>query len=427
MPINKLPPEILAHIASFFERERDLTKATAVCQQWRVTLISFPRLWCNAGGSQPEMQEYIKRSKSAPLNVNLFYPGLVGLIVPHTFRLASLDVVLHRLLDINQVVNCLHSPIPTLHTFGISTTPSDLANTVTFPSGLHHPFFLHSKKLKINRISEFLEFPVFPCVTELTWSMTGSYGKLEMASLLRTLEQLPLLERVYLTFGAGIFQFTFGGDAVTLSRVQEMKISGCVFPNILRNLRLPKLTVFCVEPRSWPHWGFPSVFPVETFEEQLPNFVELPEVHLDMGSREITFRNPQVQVTLKCSLDPLEHYYNTKVMGWGGLPLHSVRRLVVDIVPGEMIYPRFGQTWLIYLPGDLKHLEYLELRGEGNDEVRRVCDSVMRENESIRTKILNLRWEEHDKQERRGGERVGKSKVIRMPMRMVSRAVGWTK
>ena len=49
-PVNQLPPEILAHIAVFFPRERDLINATAVCHRWRTILLSFPRLWPNAGG-----------------------------------------------------------------------------------------------------------------------------------------------------------------------------------------------------------------------------------------------------------------------------------------------------------------------------------------------------------------------------------------
>ena len=41
-PINRIPPETLAHIATFFVKERYLVNATAVCQHWRETLLYFP-------------------------------------------------------------------------------------------------------------------------------------------------------------------------------------------------------------------------------------------------------------------------------------------------------------------------------------------------------------------------------------------------
>jgi len=43
-PFNKIPPETLALTATFVATERDLINTTAVCQQRRTALLSFPRL-----------------------------------------------------------------------------------------------------------------------------------------------------------------------------------------------------------------------------------------------------------------------------------------------------------------------------------------------------------------------------------------------
>ena len=42
-------------------KERELISATAVCQYWRMALLSFPRLWCNVGGSPAEIGAYLSR------------------------------------------------------------------------------------------------------------------------------------------------------------------------------------------------------------------------------------------------------------------------------------------------------------------------------------------------------------------------------
>ena len=89
---NKLPTETLVHIATFFATECDLVSATAVCQRWRTTLLSFAQLWCNPGGSSSEIQAYIERSGSMPIVINLSSSELAEFIAPHTSRLVGLTV-----------------------------------------------------------------------------------------------------------------------------------------------------------------------------------------------------------------------------------------------------------------------------------------------------------------------------------------------
>ena len=120
-PVNQLPPEILAHIAVFFPRERDLINATAVCHRWCTILLSFPRLWPSAGGlSMDVLQTYLERSKSIPLSASLSCPELTDLVIPHTSRLTGLAIQLDRPLGFREIMHRLPHPVPTLRTFCIS-------------------------------------------------------------------------------------------------------------------------------------------------------------------------------------------------------------------------------------------------------------------------------------------------------------------
>ena len=387
-PINQLPPEILAHVVAFLPTERDLISATAACQHWRTTLLSFPRLWRNVGGSSSEIQAYIERSKSTPIGVTLSSPELAELIVPHTSRLVGLTIQLNDLPSLCQVVEHLHSPIPTLRVFRIITDTPEL-HTLEFHSDLQGPFFLHSKKLEIEGISAFHAYQAFPHVTEFTLH-TNAYHSTPMDPLLRMLEQFPALERIHITFYADLHTKPTP-HMVTLPHVQEMSLSASSWgkvvriPHILQFLRLPNLTSLCL--RAMPKLAtFRPVFPVTKFDEHLPNLVELPElqIELDMLFSEATFRGPS-QAILKYLIGPLSSYDLHERIFWRELPLHSVRRLTVN-----MVFPPSDQAleWLVGLLRDLKFLEGLELGGECDRALSRLRYCMSRGDISLRIQTL---------------------------------------
>lgn len=358
-------------------------------------LLSFPLLWRNAGGSSSEIEAYIQRSKSTQLNVNLSRPELVDLILPHTFRLVGLTVFLNEASDIIQFIERLCDPIPTLRTFRIFATTPYLRG-VWLPSDLNSPFFAHSKTLEIHGISWFYGSLTLPHVTELTWDTNQSY--LKMDDFLGTLEQLPSLERAYITFGGGYEVYIHAAlREVTLSHVQELSLSSSSqgeqrparFPRILEYLQLPKLEKLSVQVRPWPDvLTHSTVFPHGRFDERFPNFTRLPEMQVDMESCEVIFRSSS-PATLKYRTGVLVNYKTLEKRVWKDLPLRSVRRLTVNNISRSG--PRkFEDTWLAGLLEDLyslEALECLELEGECDEVILWLRDGMT---QKIRYQIQTL-------------------------------------
>ena len=150
-PINNLPPETLALVATFLEPGRQLVNATAVCQHWRATLLSFPRLWNTiCCSNRKQFEAYLKRSKSVPLKVQLgnLGPRRLKSLVPHTSRLAALAVQINHSSDFSEIVRHLPNPIPTLHKFTIMSS----SDTLEIPPGIGKDYFMYVKELRLEDI-----------------------------------------------------------------------------------------------------------------------------------------------------------------------------------------------------------------------------------------------------------------------------------
>ena len=397
-PINwQLPSETLAHIVGFLPTERDLVNATMVCQHWRTTLLSFPRLWRNPGGSSSEIQAYLERSKSTPINVTLSSTELAELIVPHTSRLVRLTLQVDDSSCFSQIAKHLYYPIPMLSacriTFGYRV------RTMEFPSDIEKPFFLYSKKLELEGVSGFRGLQTFPHVTELgLHTHYHPYPPMPMDSFLSIFEHLPALERVSILFFTDLHIDPIP-RMITLPHVQEMSLSKSTadgigipisIPHILEFLQLPNLTSLCfrvTEKRR--ELLFQPVFPVTTFDRHLPNLAALPELQVKFGmsSGEATFRSPS-QATLKYFAGPFSSYGGQERIHWRELPLHTVQKLTVN-----MVFPPSVQEleWFIELLRDLKFLEGLELEGECDRALSRFRHYVSHEAISLRIQTLTVR------------------------------------
>ena len=392
-PINRIPPETLSHTATFLVRERDLIDATAVCRHWRTILLSFPRLWRNAGGSFSELEAYLERSKSVPIEVDLSSPHLAPFIIPHTFRLVALTICVKDSSCVNQIAEHLRGPIPTLRSLDIRTRR--YIRTLELPSGLCEGLFRYLKRLSLSGISSFSGPQTFPHITEL-FLRTVCLSHRPAVALLKALEQLPGLVKVSVIFQNNWYIEIRSPDIVTLPCVQEMDLSASIveesistaaIPPLLRFLKLPKATSITIPS---PYHAKPDlpILPVTSFGDQLPNYVELPELRIDAATLpgKVVFRSPsQAVFTYHCGA--LWDYERERRL-WGDLPLSSVRK-VTAVLAGTQ--PDKKDVWLVDLLEELDFLELLELEGDCGQVLRclrrRLVRGVMRIN--IKTLIVH--------------------------------------
>ena len=407
-PINQLLPETLTLAATFFPAERDLLNATAVCQRWRTTLLSFPRLWRNAGGSLSELEAYLERSKSVPIKVSLSSPQLVTSIIPHTFRLVALTVFVDGSSGLEEITEHLRDPIPTLRSLEICGKHFEL-ESLKYPSGLYEGLFQHLNMIFLPVIPSFRGPQTFPHITELSLYANALHCA-PLTNLLDTLERLPGLVKVSVGFQSSWWPETDFPRIVTLPRVQEMHLFtstadarvGIVQP-ILPFLKLPKVTSVTLGSRfSWRYTK--PILPVTSFGEQLPNYVELPELRIDTTSPSGTavFRSPS-QAVLTYHNGILQDYHQQDRVLWGGLPLSSVRR-----VTAVLMDPEFDDedVWLVDMLGDLDVLELLELGGDCGWVLRRLGRRLTRGAMRIDIKTLIVRSGEYARRQALKLERV---------------------
>jgi hypothetical protein len=402
-PINQLPPETLALTATFFVKQRDLINATAVCKQWRTTLLSFPRLWHNPGGSSLELEAYLERSKSIPIEVNLSSSQLIVSITPHTSRLTALTMWVDDSPDFYHITTHLQNPIPTLQSLGILTR-NPLLRTLELPPGLRDGLFLHLKKLSLNGISSFRAFHPFPHITELFLG-TNEYAQNSTTTLLNVFGRLPGLEKVYVTFHNSWNTDIDLPTVVTLPCVQEMCLSAInmnrptdslAVPPILQFLELPKATSLTIRQSSSPNsWDLPTL-PFRFFSERLPNYVELPDLRIQTTAvtGNVIFQSPS-QAVFTYHTGALREFWLEGRL-WGTLPLRSVRRVTVVLVD-----PVVGceDVWLIDLFAKPDFLELLELGGDCGQVLRRLRRRMVRGARWIDIQTLIVRGGEYAKSE----------------------------
>ena len=364
-------------------KKRDLVNATAVCQSWRSIILSFPSLWCNAGGSPSEIQAYIERSGSMPIVVSLSSPEMAELIAPHTPRLVSLAVQVNDPQSFfDQLAKHLRHPIPTLHTFCLLTSASR-PDMVEFDPGANDAFFIHSKKLDLKGIY-FRSPPPGPDVkpflhiTEIILR-PNDRARTAVREMVDTLEQLPTLERVSVEFVSG--WECNDPPRITLPHVQEMvlfsDVQDACIPPILDFVKFPSLTSLLLripQPSPWSSIG--PAFSPGSFGENLPNLTVLPELQVSVyaESTEFTFRNPTAAFSYVATEVPRDRGWDR--VGCRDLPLPTVRRLIVEIWGA---CNDVGDEWFVEMLRDLTHLEHLELGGRYPTMVERLCHSAQQE------------------------------------------------
>lgn len=165
---HRIPPEILAMVASHIGDDESLIAATRVCHLWRLTLLSFPFLWTRLTfEDERRTLVYLERSKSAPVSVDLI--GDLGSstdlepseMVKETLkgitdRLTTLRVVHTSFLD-----ELLTQDLPILKSLDVITYRGFPSVAFLAPTNLRHltKFSFKSEVIPFPRIGdEILEF-----------------------------------------------------------------------------------------------------------------------------------------------------------------------------------------------------------------------------------------------------------------------------
>ena len=117
--INRIPPEILALLPDFWERDerdQDVIALTHVCRTWRELFISYSTFWTHFNCEDLDKTlVYLERSKSSPINLSLYrdddlasYDSLFRVIPQAVGRLRSLTIhgTPWNLRDITNQLSC---------------------------------------------------------------------------------------------------------------------------------------------------------------------------------------------------------------------------------------------------------------------------------------------------------------------------------
>lgn len=357
--INRFPRELLGHIPTFLESERDLINTTAVCRHWRTVLLATPCLWCNiSGSSTSKIRAYLERSRWHPLSVHLTSSNLPQLLDQHIRRVVSLRLDLLGQSHMERITAYLFKPAPSLRALSIHSR--HVGHTLDIPPSFLGGSFPSLRQLFVEDVSSFSGPHTFHSVTSLTLH-TNLDISLDTANLLQTLERFPSLETLHIEFRSREMPTSVTGDRVislqnlrTVTLLSTNEIGDARMGPILHGLHLPMLKELNVHSCSTLESIGPC-FP-SSFSTLLPNFSELPRAVLIPRSwfTEIHLRS-EGQHTLDIFIGRQSKFEETREV-LGGLPLRSVRFLTIE-------FHEMDLEWLFGMLGVMVGVEGLEIRG----------------------------------------------------------------
>jgi hypothetical protein len=250
VPVNRLPPEILALIPTFRESERDLLSATTVCEYWRRTLISTPNLWtkivyprgANPQVVPPRVQAYLERSESVPIHVRI-RAHASQFLSSHTGRISSLEMFLDHPSNLDDIAQHLSKPAPILETINLRVGEMDQP-TLALPPTFFEAFLSSARELTLHGAT------LSPGPCKLSWLTkftltTHFFAGVPSVVLLDTLERMPLLRFFEVTFySISEPDPVSRSRMVTLSHLEEIIITTDLSP--FAQLTTPILPVLCL-------------------------------------------------------------------------------------------------------------------------------------------------------------------------------------
>ena len=208
IPINRLPPGIIAKVLKFCESDKDLISATHVCRRWRSALTSAPSLWTKIAFQDPNRAlAYLTRSGALPIDVsvrtwNSHPEDFDTSDIPWLDRVQSMDLRGNE-KDIEAILRQLSHPAPLLRILKVDGryhwTPVQwrAPGSVDFPREFLGGQAPSLRDLSLDSISlaAITKFPLAN-LTSLTCINRHSGNKVE--DLLPVLASAPLLENLTL-------------------------------------------------------------------------------------------------------------------------------------------------------------------------------------------------------------------------------------
>jgi hypothetical protein len=230
-PVNRLPPELLSHIARYTpdvdaRDARPIIPLTHVCRYWRESIVSTPENWTLISNERVGLMELsLERCKTAPMELQLDmrrarkFPGLPDLIVPYIQNIETLR--LHNISTPDEL------------TWAFQNFPQSMPNVRLLSICGHanldqsiDPFRLSALPLTHLLLMEFPLYPTLLSLSTLT-DLTLSYYhiNLHLDTLLDFLERNRSLERA-------VMHIRFARSSLKSSRRQV------AIGNRLRNLSI---------------------------------------------------------------------------------------------------------------------------------------------------------------------------------------------
>jgi hypothetical protein len=208
--INRLPPEIISHIARHTLGEDDvdarpIVPLTHVCQYWRDSIVSTPDNWSLIFSNRRKLAELsLERAKAVPLTIRLDLgrlkeePGFFDLLLAHVEDTVSFSCMgFHSIKELTQALPNFPKSMPNLRSLVLgheAILGVDRRKPIDpFDFSTH----IALKELSLSHI------PLFSSILNLrtltTLSLCDPYFDLPIDTLLSFLEENRSLESVSLT------------------------------------------------------------------------------------------------------------------------------------------------------------------------------------------------------------------------------------
>jgi len=235
VPINRIPPEVLALIPDFLDvddRDEDVIALTHVCRAWREVFTSRPSLWTHLDldyQDEVEASVYLERSKSMPIQLSLDREDLIlpsdtfFQIIPRVVGRLGHLVVRGTPENIQHITNHLSRPAPLLEHLTISVYSKSLSH--------RHPVF--TPTLFDGDLSSLRSLDLGSIRTELPWRNMVNLttfslrhtppGETSVGHLLDFFESAPHLREVSLYFATPTSGVQ-NGRLVSLAHLRMMRI-----------------------------------------------------------------------------------------------------------------------------------------------------------------------------------------------------------